>query len=67
MLPEEASEVTHGNERVCTILTEREPSRMFVRCSHLNVSLFSARVSWTVPIFSGNPSGDQAMFVSGRP
>ena len=64
MLTEEASEVTHGNGTADVILNEREPKRMFVSCSHLNVSLFSARVSRTAPIFSGNPSRDQTMFVS---
>ena len=39
---------------------------MFVRCSHANVSTFSAMVSATGAIFSPNPSRDRAMFVRRR-
>jgi hypothetical protein len=64
---DEASERTRGNGKVYAILNAREPGPMSVSCSHLNVSLFSARVSRTAPMFSGNPSRDQAMFVSRCP
>src|SRR5262249_29467817 len=48
------------------ILSECEQSRMFVRCSHLNVSTFSGRVSATGTLFSPNVSGVGAMFVRRR-
>jgi len=47
-------------------LIECERRRMFVRCSHLNLSSFSARMSKTAARFSANPSGEQATFVSRR-
>jgi hypothetical protein len=56
--------VTRWPLKVSAVLKEGEPGRMFVRCSHLNVSPFSGRVSRTAPICSGNPSRNAATFVS---
>src|SRR5215510_315965 len=39
---------------------------MFVRCSHPNVSTFSASMRRTVALFSANVSGKKAMFVRRR-
>jgi hypothetical protein len=51
---------------VSAILSECERQRMFVRCSHPNVSTFSGIVSRTDAIFSANVRCAGAMFVRRR-